>query len=83
MQTLMARWNLYINLAGFSVCLLIVPLLGSWSDVAGRRPVLLLSNLGLALQALVYLLVLCLKFPMVFGVLAKVTSGLFGDLGLV
>lgn len=55
------------------------PLLGSWSDVAGHRPVLLMFNLGLALQAVVYLLVLYLKLPMVFGALAKIIRRLLGD----
>lgn len=83
METLTARWDLYIQLGGFFVGLLMVPLLGSWSDVAGRRPVLLLSSMGLVLQAGVYLLVLYLKLPVVFGVFGKIVSGLFGDTTVV
>ncbi|RVE64758.1 hypothetical protein OJAV_G00129140 [Oryzias javanicus] len=37
-ETLTAHWNLYINLGGFSVGLLVVPLLGSWSDLAAAEP---------------------------------------------
>lgn len=55
------------------------PLLGSWSDVAGHQPMLLIFNLGLALQAVVSLLVLYLKLPMVFGALAKILSRLLSD----
>lgn len=66
-----------------SIGLLVEPLQGSWSDVAGHRPVLLLFNLGLALQAVVYLLVLYLKLPMVFGALAKIISRLLGDTSVV
>lgn len=74
-----AQWNLYINIVGFSVALPMVPLLGSWSDVAGRRPVLLLSNVGLALQAVVYLLVMYLRLPMGYFLVGRVLCGLSGD----
>lgn len=74
-----AQWNLYIGVVGFSLGLLMVPLLGSWSDVAGRRPVLLLSNVGLALQAVVYLFVMYLKLPMGYFLVGRVLCGLSGD----
>lgn len=83
METLTAQWNLYLQLGGFFLSLLMVPLLGSWSDVAGRRPVLLLSSMGLVLQAGVDLLVLYLKLPVAFGVFGKIISGLFGDTSVV
>ena len=83
METLTAQWNLYINLGGFSVGLLMVPLLGSWSDVAGRRPVLILPNLGLALQAAVYLVVMYLKLPVVYFLVGRVLCGLSGDFNVV
>lgn len=79
METATAQWNLYISVVGFSLGLLMVPLLGSWSDVAGRRPVLLLSNVGLALQAVVYLLVMYLKLPMGYFLVGRVFCGLSGD----
>uniref|UniRef100_A0A3Q3X103 Proton-coupled folate transporter n=1 Tax=Mola mola TaxID=94237 RepID=A0A3Q3X103_MOLML len=82
-ETLTAQWNLYINLGGFSVGLLMVPLLGSWSDVAGRRPVLILPNLGLALQAAVYLVVMYLKLPVVYFLVGRVLCGLSGDFNVV
>ncbi|XP_078140412.1 proton-coupled folate transporter isoform X1 [Centroberyx gerrardi] len=78
-ETLTAHWNLYINLGGFSVGLFVVTLLGSWSDLAGRRPVLILPNLGLALQAAVYLLVMYLKLPVAYFLLGRLLSGLLGD----
>lgn len=74
-----AQWNLCIAVAGFSLSLLMVPLLGSWSDVAGRRPILLLSNVGLALQAVVYLFVMYLKLPMGYFLVGRVLCGLSGD----
>lgn len=79
MEALTAKWNLYIDVGGFFIGLLVVPLLGSWSDLAGRRPVLILSNLGLAIQSLVYLLVMYLRLPVVYFVVGRVLCGLSGD----
>ncbi|XP_030600582.1 proton-coupled folate transporter [Archocentrus centrarchus] len=82
-ETLTAHWNLYISLGGFSVGLLVVPLLGSWSDLAGRRRVLILPNLGLALQAIVYLVVMYLKLPVVYFLVGRLLSGLSGDFNAI
>lgn len=82
-QTLTAQWNLYINLGGFSVGLLMVPLLGSWSDVAGRRPVLVLPCVGLALQAAMYILVMYLKLPVVYFLVGRILCGLSGDFNVI
>uniref|UniRef100_A0A3B4GEM2 Proton-coupled folate transporter n=1 Tax=Pundamilia nyererei TaxID=303518 RepID=A0A3B4GEM2_9CICH len=82
-ETLTAHWNLYISLGGFSVGLLVVPLLGSWSDLAGRRRVLILPNLGLALQTIVYLVVMYLKLPVVYFLVGRLLSGLSGDFNAV
>lgn len=78
-----AQWNLYINLGGFSVGLLMVPLLGSWSDVAGRRPVLVVPCVGLALQAAVYILVMYLKLPVVYFLAGRLLCGLAGDFSVI
>lgn len=78
-EALTAKWNLYINIGGFFLGMLVVPLLGSWSDLAGRRPVLILSNLGLAVQALVYLLVMYLRLPVGYFLVGRVLCGLSGD----
>ncbi|XP_034721290.1 proton-coupled folate transporter [Etheostoma cragini] len=82
-ETLTAHWNLYISLGGFSIGLLVVPLLGSWSDLAGRRPVLIIPNLGLALQAVVYLVVMYLKLPVVYFLVGRMLSGLSGDFNAI
>ncbi|XP_038548997.1 proton-coupled folate transporter [Micropterus salmoides] len=82
-ETLTAHWNLYISLGGFSVGLLVVPLLGSWSDLAGRRPILILPNLGLALQAVVYLVVMYLKLPVGCFLVGRLLSGLSGDFNAI
>lgn len=82
-ETLTAHWNLYISLGGFSVGLLVVPLLGSWSDLAGRRRVLIFPNLGLALQAVVYLVVMYLKLPVVYFLVGRLLSGLSGDFNAI
>ncbi|KAM3616749.1 uncharacterized protein V6R79_022587 [Siganus canaliculatus] len=82
-ETLTAHWNVYINLTGFAVCLFVVPLLGSWSDLAGRRPVLIIPNLGLALQAAIYLVVMYLKLPVAYFLVGRIISGLTGDFNAV
>lgn len=82
-ETLTAHWNLYISLGGFSVGLMVVPLLGSWSDVAGRRAVLILPNFGLALQAVVYLVVMYLKLPVAYFLVGRLLSGLSGDFNAI
>ncbi|XP_070685626.1 proton-coupled folate transporter [Pempheris klunzingeri] len=82
-ETWTAHWNLYISLGGFSVGLLVVPLLGSWSDLAGRRRVLIFPNLGLALQAVVYLVVMYLKLPVVYFLVGRLLSGLLGDFNAI
>ncbi|KAL0973133.1 hypothetical protein UPYG_G00199390 [Umbra pygmaea] len=82
-ETLTAHWNLYINLGGFAVGLLVVTLLGSWSDKRGRRPVLILPSLGLALQAGVYLVVMYLKLPVAWFLLGRLLSGFSGDFNTI
>ncbi|XP_075905796.1 proton-coupled folate transporter-like [Nelusetta ayraudi] len=78
-EILSVNWNLYITVGQYSVAMVLVPLLGSWSDLAGRRPVLIISNLGMAIQAVVNLLVLYLKLPVFYLLLARILSGLTGD----
>lgn len=82
-EALAAHWNLYINLAGFAVGMLMVPLLGSWSDVAGRRVILIIPSVGMALQAAVYLLVMYLELPVAYFLLGRIASGLSGDFSVV
>ncbi|CAN9511604.1 unnamed protein product [Ophioblennius macclurei] len=78
-EILTAKWNLYLSLAGFSLGLLTVPLLGSWSDRAGRRPLLVFTNVGVALQTALYLLVMYLELPVAYLLLGKALGGATGD----
>ncbi|MCJ8740245.1 hypothetical protein PDJAM_G00056640 [Pangasius djambal] len=82
-EALTAHWNLYINLGGFLVGFFVVILIGSWSDRAGRRLVLILPSLGLAVQATVYLTVMYLKLPVAWFLLGRICSGLSGDFNAI
>ncbi|CAL8361406.1 unnamed protein product [Merluccius merluccius] len=82
-ETLTAHWTLYINLGGFAVGSVVVTLLGSWSDQAGRRPVLIVPSLGLALQAAVYLVVMYQKLPVAYFLVGRLLAGLSGDFNSV
>lgn len=82
-ETLTAHWSLYINLGGFLVGLFMVILLGSWSDRAGRRLVLIIPSLGLAVQAAVYLTVMYLKLPVFWFLIGRICSGLSGDFNAI
>ncbi|KAM6463204.1 proton-coupled folate transporter isoform 2-T2 [Liasis olivaceus] len=83
LETLVAHWNLYLNLAGFFVGLFSVTLFGPWSDSVGRRPALILPALGMALQAAVYLVVMYAELPVGYLLVGRVLSGLLGDYNLV
>lgn len=82
-EALTAHWTLYINLGGFLVGLFVVIMIGSWSDRAGRRLVLILPSLGLAVQATVYLIVMYLKLPVAWFLLGRICSGLSGDFNAI
>uniref|UniRef100_A0A8C8S968 Proton-coupled folate transporter n=1 Tax=Pelusios castaneus TaxID=367368 RepID=A0A8C8S968_9SAUR len=82
-QTLAARWTLYIDLGGFFMGLFAVTLLGPWSDSVGRRPALVLPALGMALQAAVSLLVMYLRLPVAYFLLGRILGGLLGDYNLL
>ncbi|XP_034025247.1 proton-coupled folate transporter-like isoform X2 [Thalassophryne amazonica] len=82
-ETLTAHWNLYINLVGFSIALIVVPVLGPWSDLAGRRPVLIIPSIGLALQTGVNLVVMYLKLPVAYFFIGRMLSGLLGDFAAI
>ncbi|XP_072318727.1 proton-coupled folate transporter [Eucyclogobius newberryi] len=82
-ETLVAHWNLYINLGGFLLGLLVVPFLGSWSDKAGRRPLLIVPSLGLALETVVYLVVMYTRLPVGFFLLGRMISGISGDFNCI
>ncbi|KAJ7309049.1 hypothetical protein JRQ81_008340 [Phrynocephalus forsythii] len=82
-ETLVAHWSLCLNLAGFFVGLFSVTLFGPWSDRAGRRPILILPALGMALQAAVYLAVMYAQLPVGYLLAGRILSGLSGDYNLV
>uniref|UniRef100_H3AVS4 Proton-coupled folate transporter n=1 Tax=Latimeria chalumnae TaxID=7897 RepID=H3AVS4_LATCH len=79
LETLTSHWNLYINLGGFTASLFSVTLLGPWSDRVGRRPILILPSIGLALQAAIYLIVMYQKLHVGYFLIGRVISGLLGD----
>ncbi|XP_064208925.1 proton-coupled folate transporter isoform X1 [Anguilla rostrata] len=82
-ETLTAHWSLYINLGGFAVGLFVVTLLGPWSDRAGRRALLTVPSLGLALQAGTYLAVMYLRLPVPWLLAGRLLSGLSGDFNAI
>lgn len=82
-EVLTAHWNMYINLGGFLVGLFVVILLGSWSDRGGRRLVLIIPSLGLAVQASIYLIVMYMKLPVAWFLLGRICSGLSGDFNAI
>ncbi|XP_034995835.2 proton-coupled folate transporter [Zootoca vivipara] len=83
LETLVAHWNLYLNLSGFLVGLFSVTLLGPWSDSRGRRPALVLPSLGMALQAAIFLAVMSLRLPVAWLLLGRILAGLSGDYNLI
>jgi MFS transporter, DHA1 family, tetracycline resistance protein len=63
----------------FSICqFLAAPLLGSWSDRAGRRPVLLLSQIGTFLGFIVMALAPRLPNPLLWLFVARIIDGVSG-----
>lgn len=60
-----------------------MPLLGSWSDFAGRRVILIIPSIGMALQAAIYLLVMYLELPVVYFLVGRIVSGLSGDFSVI
>ncbi|XP_053562179.1 proton-coupled folate transporter isoform X2 [Bombina bombina] len=83
LETLTSHWSLYINLGGFLVGLFSVMLLGPWSDRVGRRPVLILPVIGLALQAAIYLIVMYQQLHVGYFLLGRIISGITGDFNMV
>lgn len=74
---------MYINLGGFAVGVVMVTLLGSWSDRVGRKPVLVIASLGLALQATIYLLVMYLQLPVGWFLVGRLLAALTGDFNTI
>ncbi|KAG9485939.1 hypothetical protein GDO78_008825 [Eleutherodactylus coqui] len=82
-ETLTSHWSLYLNLSGLLVGLFSVMLLGPWSDHVGRRPVLIVPFIGLALQIVVYLVVMYQELHVGYLLLGRIISGLSGDFNMV
>ncbi|KAG8450797.1 hypothetical protein GDO86_003205 [Hymenochirus boettgeri] len=82
-QSLTSHWSLYINLGGFIIGVFSVMLLGPWSDKVGRRPVLILPSIGLALQAAIYLIVMYQELHVGFFLLGRFISGITGDFNMI
>uniref|UniRef100_I3L9X9 Proton-coupled folate transporter n=1 Tax=Sus scrofa TaxID=9823 RepID=I3L9X9_PIG len=77
-ETLTSHWTLYMNVGGFLVGLFST-LLGAWSDCVGRRPLLVLTSLGLLLQTLVSIFVVQLQLHVGYFVLGRILCALLGD----
>ncbi|XP_072098910.1 proton-coupled folate transporter [Mobula birostris] len=82
-ETITSHWNLYINVGGFAVGLFSVTLLGPWSDRVGRRPILIVPALGLALQSALYLIVMYQELPVVYFLIGRLLSALLGDFSII
>ncbi|XP_069766886.1 proton-coupled folate transporter-like isoform X3 [Narcine bancroftii] len=82
-EAMTSHWNLYINVGGFAVVLFSVTLLGAWSDRVGRRPILMMPAIGLALQSTVYLIVMYLELPVGFFLIGRLLSALSGDFSMI
>lgn len=80
-ETLTSHWTLYMNLGGFLVGLFSSTLLGAWSDRVGRRPLLVLSSLGLLAQVVVSIFVVQLELHVGFFVLGRILCAFLGDFG--
>ncbi|XP_053425262.1 proton-coupled folate transporter [Nycticebus coucang] len=78
-ETLTSHWTLYANVGGFLVGLFTSTLLGAWSDNVGRRPLLVLSSLGLLVQAVVSIFVVQLELHVGYFVLGRILCALLGD----
>ncbi|XP_051891429.1 proton-coupled folate transporter-like [Pristis pectinata] len=82
-EAMTSHWNLYINMGGFAVGLFSVTLLGPWSDRVGRRPILIVPALGLALQSAIYLIVMCQELPVGYFLIGRLLSALMGDFNII
>lgn len=82
-EVMTAKWDFYISMVGFSIGLLVMPLLGSWSDAVGRKPIMIISNMGMALQTVVYLLVMYLKLPVAYFIVGRIVCGLGGEISML
>lgn len=82
-ETMTSHWNLYINVGGFAVGIFSVTLLGPWSDHVGRRPILIIPAVGLALQSAIYLIVMYRQLSVAYLLLGRLLSALLGDFNII
>ncbi|XP_032901745.1 proton-coupled folate transporter [Amblyraja radiata] len=82
-ETMTSHWNLYINVGGFAVGIFSVTLLGPWSDHVGRRPILIIPAVGLALQSALYLIVMYRQLSVAYLLLGRLLSALLGDFNII
>ncbi|XP_056415088.1 proton-coupled folate transporter [Hyla sarda] len=82
-ESLTSHWSLYLNLSGLLVGLFSVMLLGPWSDHVGRRSVLIIPFIGLALQVVIYLVVMYQELHVGYLLLGRIIGGITGDFNMI
>lgn len=79
-QSEASHWMTYLNIAGLIPELMVIILLGPYSDKAGRKIAMYLPIIGAILRLLVTLLVIALKLPLETLLLGAFLEGLSGGI---
>ncbi|XP_060076437.1 proton-coupled folate transporter-like [Ylistrum balloti] len=77
-QKLAAKWSFYCNTVEHVTTLPIVMLFGIYSDKIGRKPLFLISTVGMFLEYGIKAVAIYMKLPMYFFVIAAGVEGLTG-----
>ncbi|OWF41962.1 Proton-coupled folate transporter [Mizuhopecten yessoensis] len=77
-QKLAAKWSFYCNIAEHVPTIPIVIVFGTYSDKIGRKPLFLISTIGMSLQYGIKALAIYMKLPLYFFAIAAAVEGLSG-----
>ncbi|XP_069100878.1 proton-coupled folate transporter-like [Argopecten irradians] len=77
-QKLAAKWSFYCNIAEHATTLPVVMLFGIYSDKIGRKPLFVMSTVGMFLEYAIKAVAIYFKLPLYFFVLAAAVEGLTG-----